>query len=345
MQLLPLFTFFNSPSADVLNDIIISSFPPLKRCTHVLAFNDYGIHVLDIFHRNSFPILITLNLTLAIGDKFMSKNCEDFVMECESEQDLFNAIEYLEIFANGDFQLTMRILIFAHGLRKLEDNREVNTKLANLHLNILVIRQYLNLESGNKIQIEENSDDLTTLYAPLLNKNIVYNVKEYAQNPRILSQMFKEQKEFLDLRIINNSTFRISLFECPPFVIYVNNELDGIEYRIIKEISKSWKLHVNRRDFSENISDPWSAVIDDVVKDSSDIAMCSIWQTNINYSVIDFSFEYSSLCATFLVPKPALVNPSEYLYLPLNKLVWVGLVVSIFIAMGWLYLAGSSGKL
>lgn len=343
--MLSFLSFINSTSLDVLHNIIQSSFPPLKRCTHVLAFNNYNFHVLELLHRNVYPILITLNFTLTIDDDFMSNNCEDFVMECENEQDILNAVEYLKIFTKNNFLITNRILIVVHGLAKLEDITEVTNNLASLRLNILVIRQYLNDSSADGLLIDDSAHELTTLNAPLLNKTIIYDVKEYAENPKILRYLFNEQKVYLDLKMIHNTTFRISLFECPPFVIYVDDYLDGIEYRIIKEISKSWKLHVNHRDFSDDISDPWSAVIDDVVRDVSDVAMCSIWQTNINYSIIDFSHEYSSLCATFLVPKPTLVNPSEYLYLPLSKVVWIGLVVSIFIAMGWLYLAGSSDKL
>lgn len=335
----------NGSLADVLHDIIRSSFPPLKRCTHVLAFNNYNMHVLEIFHKDSYSILITLNLTLTIGDKFMSNNCEDFVIECENEQDLFDVVEYLKIFAKSDFKFASRILIVVHDLEKMEDNSEVTIELAKLRLNILVIRQYLFDFSDKKLQVEEDGEELTMLNAPLLRKTIVYDVKEYTRNPRRLRRLFNEQKEFLDLGMINNSTFRVSLFECPPFVIYVDEQLDGIEYRIIKEISKSWKLHVNRRDYSENISNPWSTVIEDVVQDYSDLAMCSIWQKNTNYSVIDFSHEYSSLCATFLVPKPTLINPATYLFLPLNRLVWIGLIVAIFVAMGWLYLAGSSNKM
>lgn len=95
--------------------------------------------------------------------------------------------------------------------------------------------------------------------------------------------------------------FRVSLFSCSPYVIYVSDEeFDGLEYRILKEIAKNWTLEHIKCDFSSKVLDPWATVLANVEKNISDLAMCSVWLNVKSVTFYDASNYVDFQCGTFL---------------------------------------------
>lgn len=125
--------------------------------------------------------------------------------------------------------------------------------------------------------------------------------------------------------------FRVSLFKCVPYVIYLPDDtFDGIQYRMLKEIAKPWPIAHNKCDFSSTIRVPWNTVLSNVDNEISDLAMCSIWM-NKPLSQYDTSTYFDLQCGTFLVPKPKFVNPASYLYLSINANGWYGFAGSLIV--------------
>lgn len=123
--------------------------------------------------------------------------------------------------------------------------------------------------------------------------------------------------------------FRVSFFKCAPYIIYLpDGTFDGIQYRMLQEIAKTWKIEHRKCDFSSTITTPWLEVLYNVNDDITDLAMCSIWM-NKQYVGYDMSTYFDFQCGTYLVPKPKALNPAAYLYLSLNSNDWYGFVVSL----------------
>lgn len=95
--------------------------------------------------------------------------------------------------------------------------------------------------------------------------------------------------------------FRVSLFNCAPYVIYLSDKkFDGLEYRIVKEIAKNWTVEHVKCDFSKKILDPWSTVLDNVEKNITDLGMCSVWLNVKSATYYDTSHYVDFQCGTFL---------------------------------------------
>lgn len=95
--------------------------------------------------------------------------------------------------------------------------------------------------------------------------------------------------------------FRVSLFNCAPYVLYLSDEkFDGLEYRILKEIAKNWKVEHVKCDFSNKILDPWATVLGNVEKNITDLAMCSVWLNVKSTTYYDASNYVDFQCGTFL---------------------------------------------
>lgn len=148
--------------------------------------------------------------------------------------------------------------------------------------------------------------------------------------------------------------FRLSLFNCAPYVIYLSDDkFDGLEYRIVKETVKNWTVEHVKCDFSNKILDPWSTVLRNVQKNITDLAMCSVWLNVKSTTNFDASNYVDFQCGTFLgmlkyqspvsppelqnliffcsVPKPKLLNAASFLYLSIGADVWCATVVSLIV--------------
>uniref|UniRef100_A0A3F2ZDC6 Ionotropic glutamate receptor C-terminal domain-containing protein n=1 Tax=Lutzomyia longipalpis TaxID=7200 RepID=A0A3F2ZDC6_LUTLO len=127
----------------------------------------------------------------------------------------------------------------------------------------------------------------------------------------------------------------ISLFHCPPFVIIkTNNEtnetiIDGVEYNLINSITEGWRKGITIRYFDDHKVSPWTKIVNDVQDGISNIGLCSPWLNIKHYRVVDLSHSYDLQCLTFLVPRPQIVTPASYIYLPFSGMVWVVYIICL----------------
>ncbi|XP_037052444.1 uncharacterized protein LOC119085982 [Bradysia coprophila] len=144
----------------------------------------------------------------------------------------------------------------------------------------------------------------------------------------------------------SSKTFRVSLFNCPPYVIYLpgNNLFDGLEFRILSEITHPWTIQPTKCDISQTISDPWSTVLKNVNNGTTDLAMCSVWLNLKSNDFYDATNYIDYQCGTFLVPKPTLVNPAAYLYMSLSRNVWMAFLFSFISTSIIMTLTARTGK-
>lgn len=128
--------------------------------------------------------------------------------------------------------------------------------------------------------------------------------------------------------------FRVSLFNCSPFVIFdENNEpTTGIELNFIKYITKDFPLVYLKINASGNSA--FAKVRKTVVTKDADLGVCALWMVKQDLHELDTLttiFPHDSLCATFLVPKPypyiGFLNP----FLALSKHLWLAIFISVLL--------------
>ncbi|KAJ8917161.1 hypothetical protein NQ315_012653 [Exocentrus adspersus] len=131
--------------------------------------------------------------------------------------------------------------------------------------------------------------------------------------------------------------FRVSLFNCPPFVTLSRNgtEVGGTEHVIIETIAKTWP--VEYKILTSPVKGMWSMVWKEMEDNSSDVAACSMWLSASTGKSVDFTYPFRQTCVTFLVPKPQLLPDSTFPFQPLQVEVWVLDTVVIFVATAFLY--------
>lgn len=189
-------------------------------------------------------------------------------------------------------------------------------------------------ESGIFVFLIENTYSSSNTFRYLSLQNVLtgetLNITNSNRNEAIrYFGSYKKHSFFNDA--YKEKVFRVSLFKCAPYIIYLpDGTFDGIQYRMLQEIAKTWKIEHRKCDFSNTVSLPWKEVLNNVNDDLSDLAMCSIWmdQPRPKY---DTSTYFDLQCGTFLVPKPKALNPAAYLYLSLNSNDWCGFGVSLII--------------
>lgn len=131
--------------------------------------------------------------------------------------------------------------------------------------------------------------------------------------------------------------FRVSMFNCPPYIVYMGKQMDtkgisshkfdGLEWRFLREITLNWKIQYRQPE--KNNYDIWYQIVRNVEINASDLAMCSVWMT-VNHNIkFDLSAFFDHQCITFLVPKPMPLNEALNIYLSLNAEVWLHFVLSI----------------
>lgn len=145
--------------------------------------------------------------------------------------------------------------------------------------------------------------------------------------------------------------FRVSLFNCSPFVIFDdrNEPNGGIEFNLIKHLTRDFPVEYIKINGSGNTA--FGSVRESVVTKDADLGVCALWMLSDGSHEMDTVatiFPHDSLCATFLVPKPSLyigfLNP----FSPLNPHVWLAIFFSmvliyatiiilnmLFSLMGW----------
>lgn len=162
------------------------------------------------------------------------------------------------------------------------------------------------------------------------------------------SLLYNDWHKYQFIHIKNeNKDFRIGLYNCSPYVVYLDDNgtkyvyivsaisrefqciiiyiyrMDGIEYRLVQEVARNWNVLSVHRDYSENVKDPWLNITNDIIDDLIDMGMCSIWLDAERDMKFDLSTYYDHQCTTMVVPKPCRLNEVTDIYLPFRKWVWV----------------------
>ncbi|KAJ6643303.1 hypothetical protein Bhyg_08262, partial [Pseudolycoriella hygida] len=135
----------------------------------------------------------------------------------------------------------------------------------------------------------------------------------------------------------NRKEFRLSFYNCSPFIIYVDEDnfsFNGIEYQLVREITKNWKIRYILRDESKTGISPWITMFDDLKNRTADIAMCSIW-ISVFDDKYDVSGYYNHECNTLLIPKPKRLSEMTAIYKSLSGKVWLTFGL-LFSATGFL---------
>lgn len=99
--------------------------------------------------------------------------------------------------------------------------------------------------------------------------------------------------------------------------------MDGIEFRLVREVTKKWKKTFKLRDFSKVKINPYLSILLDLSNKTSDIAMCSLWLIEDIYKQYDLSTFYEKQCLVLLVPKPMKLNEATAIYTTLDTPVWL----------------------
>lgn len=103
---------------------------------------------------------------------------------------------------------------------------------------------------------------------------------------------------------------------------------DGIEYQLVREVVKNWKIKFILRDELKTGINPLTTMFDDLKNDTADIALCSLW------SVLDDSYDistyYNHECNTLMIPKPQRLSEITAIYTTLSGYVWLSFGLFFF---------------
>lgn len=128
--------------------------------------------------------------------------------------------------------------------------------------------------------------------------------------------------------------FRIALFDCVPYVFLDESfePVNGIEYQLIKEITKKWRkeLLVLGDDASKRRNE-WRAVYNTVSNGTADLGACSIWQMFLDYEALDFANSFQQVCLTFIVPKPHLLPKISFFFHSFQLLLWILMILLLLL--------------
>lgn len=136
-----------------------------------------------------------------------------------------------------------------------------------------------------------------------------------------------------------NRSLRVSVFNCPPFIMLDANETKietGLEYEDIKyivgDIPIKWYMH--KFHAGRNM---WVEVLNDVKQGKSDVAGCSQFLKTTLDTAGRNSYPYYQLCTTFLVSKPRLRLDIPYVFIPMQDYVWMTIIICSGIVVATVY--------
>lgn len=123
-----------------------------------------------------------------------------------------------------------------------------------------------------------------------------------------------------------NQTIRIALFHCPPYVM-VNDEthqLDGIEVQLLNDITKNWPIqYIIDKEVNGIRKNMFISIIEMAQRNETDIAVCSLWQRVIQERELDMTGTVSTICLTYLVARPKIMNSSTFIAQPFENRLWL----------------------
>ncbi|KAJ6642098.1 hypothetical protein Bhyg_07044 [Pseudolycoriella hygida] len=301
-------------------------YPFAQECLQVVSDSNNEVgQMMVAFRLASFYVRSERSLELRDIMTERKGQCETFLIFVERMNKVNKMLTSIQTSAKQFFPFTKIYFHFEHQHNSTTD-REIMFLLRKFLLN--------NALFGYVLEYKDNGNELQILTTDLLTNDI--------RSP-VASSLPKELLHpLLDTHSIKKR-FRISLFNCPPYTIYLEDDdgtvmmdtMDGLEYRLMHEITKSWKKNFKFRDFTKVKINPYAKILDDLSNESSDMAMCALWLVEDINRNFDLSTFYVNQCLTFLVPKPIKLNEATAIYTTLHSYVWLlfsfFLLLSIFL--------------
>ncbi|XP_071051060.1 uncharacterized protein [Onthophagus taurus] len=190
---------------------------------------------------------------------------------------------------------------------------EINRIQQDLIIDVFLKGKQLIIITASKIIDIYNNESINILDSKRFND---YNLKLWEPN----------------FSVDKNSAFSVSLFNCTPFAFIKSRQIyDGVEYKIIKEITKNW--NVKYRIYDYKFGDLYSKLAEDVTTNQSDLGICSQWRDFSDTEKVDTTYPYSQGCTTFLVPKPIRLPEETFVFQPISKKFWVVTILTTFITI------------
>lgn len=134
-----------------------------------------------------------------------------------------------------------------------------------------------------------------------------------------------------DRTLNRQHSFRISFFDCPPYVMTAPGNasgasapVDGYEYQFIAAVTHQWRLQpVTLPARQAGVWDERSLQL--LASGSSDLAMCAVWLAEHRAERYDLTRDFDFNCGTFLVARPQPIAAGGNVYDALDRWVWLAL--------------------
>lgn len=265
---------------------------------------------------------------------FQRTNCDNFMVFTRDATEVFKLFEETN-------KTVKRFLPFSQFYIMVIPDAGINfdqTSLSYIYENglfVYVVQNALSVISSDILSFTSLRNVLTGKMLNLESfrtTDIIPYFGTYKQHP-VLNTNYKKK------------IFRVSFFSCSPYVVYLpDGSFDGLEYKVLKEIIKSWTIVHKKCDTSETIRDPYGEVRGQVENHESDLAMCSVWLNQKSNTHLDVTSFINHECATFLVPKPESLNPATYLYKSINGIVGCSVLISWIVMSSIMSIFGTVGR-
>lgn len=228
-----------------------------------------------------------------------------------------------KILSKGVFSPHSKFVVLFYGdeISNFEDSKEfrkIQNDLKQKAVSLLIFKLNKNCIKNYKLHANESNKIISN-----------YSTKKI-EISKFFNKHYKWTKWIPSFR--NNKRFKLSSFNCSPFVIKNQNNIavDGVEYRMIKEITKEWPLeHVTpEKNRTESV---WTMNLRNLINKKADAAICSVFQISSVKPLLERTRPYSQTCLTFVVPKPHLLPQFTYVFQPLQLNLWLLCIVSVFV--------------
>lgn len=332
-------THASNQSCDKLVKTLINKYFLNLRCI-VLIYN-----VNDVMEGNSLlqnsrdsviPIIrIDINATSYSENntpnrfsKLSRAYCKIFIIVANNVLSYF----YSSLVANSNATKFRKYLLLQCQTRKYSNPPNLsNTILKLLYPNIVVIKP---MKKGSHFGVR--MEILTYLVENNLRTGRLKLVDEWNGNQFERNcDVYKDT--FCNLQGI---VVKIGILEYPPFGFSVSKQShDGIEVRAIKEVSRKYnfslEVHVEHEGFGAIYSNGTATGLrGKVLYGNVDIGVTGFYVNKVNYEYFTITTSYFQSGITFLMQKPKMLSFLWHVYLPLNKIVWGGVVTfSLFGAL------------
>lgn len=294
-------------------------------------FNDLILNAINLNFKNHYCISTFLTQQFNFIATIVSKSEFSFVYDsthfiCDAH--IFAGIPITTIEKTFESNLRFRqkynrIIFLSENHSEIDEDEHLKKFSQNYDLEVIKIRTRQASEGNNKMEVEKGAFYRLEEISFVRNsrKIILWKPNRPKTNLQLFKHIWKPQIQ---------REFRISLFHCPPHVIYDNEtaRYTGNEYRIANEITRDWKTKINHHEEAPNL---WEEVRRDLKTNKSDLGLCAHFQHFALKDDLAVSYPFDVRCLTFLVPKPKLLPDVTFVFQPMTSTLWALIAISVFL--------------